>query len=108
MLYLQDRLTQELLFFNPYGWLNQASQILKSPAAGWGTIQDLTMFLMYAFAYPLQDDEEAYYQRGEYAGESKAKIKGMKLFPFTKQYLKMERIEHNPNYYKLFDPKVFN
>jgi hypothetical protein len=104
MLYMQDRMVQELLFYNPYGWMNQAKQILRSPAAGWGSIEDMLKFMIFAFAYPFQDEEDRMYDRGPYKGELKVEATLKKLLPIIRQTQKMGRFDSYSEYYKLFSP----
>jgi hypothetical protein len=107
-MYIEDRFKTDLQAFVPIspsgGWFNESKKLLRSPFAGFSTLEDLTKLLMYATAYPFQDEEERIYQNGLYSGMSKVGVAFKRSVPIAKQVVKLKRIEDYVEYYKLWSP----
>ena len=110
-LYQVDRTATELTTFVPLavapgyvggGWMNETKKILKSPTATFNAIENLFTFGKTLIMYPFWDEEQRTYQTGVYNNEDKLKVSFIKLVPIWNQVNRMDNLDRNYRYYKLF------
>jgi len=110
-IYQLDRLATELTTYVPLaiapgfvggGWLNESKKLLKAPTATFSTMEALIKTGKHLISYPFATEEEATYQSGVYAGESKLQVNAEKLVPIWNQLERLAYLPQNYKYYKLF------
>jgi hypothetical protein len=102
-MYQNDRLWTEIATYTPiYGWFNESSKLLRSPAASYSVMSDITKLGYNVFLYPFRDTEEHKFRSGVHYGENKI-TQGIKnILPFVRQYERLKTLDENNKYYKLF------
>lgn len=110
-LYQVDRTATELTTYVPMafvpgfaggGWMNETKKILKSPTATFSTIENLFEFSKKLIMYPFVDEETRTYKGGVYNGEDKLKVSFIKLIPIWNQINRVDNLNKNYKYYKMF------
>lgn len=100
--YQVDRLLSELMFYTPFGLINEGQKILKSPAAVQSAAIDIYKTFANLVSYPFVSDEQRIYQSGIYAKDSKLKVNAIKLVPILNKVQQLQRIDKFNKYYILF------
>lgn len=100
--YQTDRLMSELMFYTPFGLINEGQKLLKTPFAAQSALIDIARFTGSLIAYPFQEEQERIYQTGMYRDEVRLKINTLKLIPVVNKYQQLNRIDKFNKYYILF------
>jgi hypothetical protein len=94
-----DRGAQELSIFIP-GWgVVESWRLIKNPMAVTSSIGKFVTLLTDAAAYPFQDDEERYYQRGVFSGQLKVKKDLYDIVPILKLVNEWNRLDQQGNFF---------
>ncbi|PHS35740.1 MAG: hypothetical protein COA82_03760 [Alkaliphilus sp.] len=110
-LYQMDRTVIELTTYVPMavapgfvggGFLNEFKKILKSPTATFNSIENIFKLGKTLMMYPFMDADERVYSGGMYHGEDRLWTQFIKNVPFANQWYRIENIDRNYKYYKLF------
>jgi hypothetical protein len=104
LMYQQDRLRQEFLFYLPvYGWISTGRNIIQNPIAAEKSLTDLMKLMAATFMYanPYADESDRYYKGGLYDKELKIKSLALKTIPGVRSWYNLKHI--NNQYFKLFN-----
>jgi len=103
LMYELDAQRTELLTYTPfYGWINEGTKIMASPAAGFGIMQNSIKLLNDVLRYPFRDDEENRLQSGVNSNRLKIVIDFKNLSPIWNQAERWYNLSYNNKYYKLW------
>jgi hypothetical protein len=110
-MYQVDRSATELTTYVPMaivpgyaggGWMNEMKKILKTPTATFGLLENAFAVGQNLMMYPFRDEDQRVYRNGIYHGQDKLEISLTKMIPFYNHYNRMENLERNYRFYKLF------
>lgn len=89
-----------------YGWYAFYKRTKQSPFPAEKQLDGLIGLLENSIMYPIREDKENVYQRGQYQGKSKLEVSAFKAVPIARQIQKEMYLSASINYYGMFNPFV--
>jgi hypothetical protein len=83
------------------GLMNEYSKIVRSPLAVMTTFDDTMKLISATTGYVLNPDSDTF-KSGVYHGDSKIKVRAIKMIPVVNQFYKFYYLEDNYRYFKLY------
>lgn len=102
LIYQLSRTKTELRTYTPFGVINEAKKIMKSPTATFSVIEQIIKLGSIALQYPFWDGEERKYQTGSYHGKDKLFVNLIKGVPIANQVQRAINLQNEVQYYKLY------
>ena len=103
--YELNMIHSEITQFIPVaGWHGFYRRSKLHPLAAEKVLHDMAKLAQNTLAYPFQDDEQRYHQRGIYKDRLRIEVQASKLTPIYRQRDKFENLQSYVAWYKLYNP----